>query len=390
MRVLAVFLLAIDPAAAFCPVSNYAVSGIRPVFNARTGVGRHMPARNGIVEDEEVSSFEDSFGVNMTVPDTVPPEHHLKPPAQDVIVVDTESGDQKAKHGHQDTPFTHSALAGGTASCIASIVFHPLDTVKTVLQSGAGNAGVQALGVEGLYRGVVPAALSSMPGCAARMGSYELIKRFLLRARLLRRVPRDTLIFLAAACSVIPMSVVRAPLEMIKTCMQADGSSSMFGAIRAAWGVGGLAGLAGMYNGVGLQLLRDVPFFGFNLLFYENLKAKATARKAKATGVANPELSPLELLFIGFTAQGIAGLLTNPTDVLKTHVQIGASANMGAALASVLEQGGPMALMAGAAVRVAWIAPQGMIYYPVYESVLRFLSRRRKRRRESLANKSHT
>ena len=60
-------------------------------------------------------------------------------------------------------------------------------------------------------------------------------------------------------------------------------------------------------------------------------------------------------------------------DVLKTRVQAGGAPSVGAALRGALAQGGPSALMRGAAMRVVWIAPQGCIYYPAYELALRLL-----------------
>lgn len=64
---------------------------------------------------------------------------------------------------------------------------------------------------------------------------------------------------------------------------------------------------------------------------YEQLKAATIERKARcapsssgAVGVAG-ELTPVEVFVIGAVAQGVAGLLTNPADVLKTRVQTGAA-----------------------------------------------------------------
>lgn len=313
---------------------------------------------------------------------------------------DENAPGQRLDSSKRDTGFLGSAAAGGVAACMATVVFHPVDTIKTVLQRGGGNSAVHALGIKGLYRGVLPAAFSMMPACAVRMGSYEVLKSALLRTALLQSIPSSVLVFLASACSVVVSCSVRAPLDMVKTRVQADASVSAMTALRKAWGTGGLAGLSGMYRGAGLALARDVPFFGFNLLIYEQLKATLLARKADAlrstlpqqsasnrpalasqapgsTSVASPTLSPFELLLIGFAAQGIAGFLTNPADALKTRVQSGAAASMGAALQSILKEGGPKALFAGAGMRVAWIAPQGCVYYPVYEMVQKFIGESR-------------
>lgn len=312
---------------------------------------------------------------------------------------------QRSKRLQRETSFWASAASGGAAACAATVTFHPVDTVKTVLQSGAGGAGgmaaVRALGARGLYRGVLPAAFSMMPACAVRMGAYEVLK-----GALLEHAPREinpgVLVFCASALSVVASSSVRAPLDMIKTRVQADASISAASALRSAWG----GGVGALYRGAGLGLMRDVPFFGCNLLIYEQLKAAAIDQKSRrarcapssrlrpkiattsavgthggATGdFDGPSLhpppavlSPLELVLIGAAAQGIAGLLTNPADVLKTRVQSGAASS----LSRALRAGSAASLMRGAGMRVAWIAPQGMVYYPAYELVQRRLSRAR-------------
>ena len=317
----------------------------------------------------------------------------------------------------RDTGFLRSAAAGGVAAAAATVTFHPVDTMKTVLQGGAGLAAVRALGAKGLYRGVLPAAFSMMPACAVRMGAYEVLKGVMLD-HAPGAVPPSVSVFLASACSVVASVSVRAPLDMIKTKVQSDATVTAMAAFRAAWGSGGLSGFASLYRGAGLALVRDVPFFGVNLLVYEQLKASALARaraqaaagcaagcagggrscsscardtardtapsrpaKAAATPrgggcmpAADVTLSPVDLLVIGFAAQGLAGLLTNPADVLKTRVQSGAASDMGAAVRAVWAERGPASLMQGAGMRVVWIAPQGCVYYPAYEFVQRLLA----------------
>lgn len=295
--------------------------------------------------------------------------------------------------------FGRSAIAGGVAAAAATVVFHPLDTVKTVLQSGAAQPlrEIQSLRIGGLYRGVLPAAASMMPACAVRMGSYEVLKAaLLLRAP---ELPPAALVAVASSLSVVCSCAVRVPLDGIKVAVQAGAAPSAAAALRAAWGSGGRAGVARLYRGVGPALLRDVPFFSINLLAYERLKLEAQARAERrraapslvapgprrvpslpAAGARAPsgrrrppaELTPTEAVWIGAASQGIAGLLTNPADVIKTRVQSALTpqaARVGAALTAALSEGGAAALMRGAAARVLWIAPQGCVYYPVYEAM---------------------
>lgn len=190
---------------------------------------------------------------------------------------------------------------------------------------------------------------------------------------------------LASGLSVVASALVRAPLDMVKTQLQAGAAADTTGALQAAWGRGGVRGL---YRGAGLALGRDVPFFSINLALYEQLKASALHGRGRradtpdsggqmSCGLAGQggeeALSGVEVFLIGAAAQGAAGLLTNPIDVLKTRVQAGASgAGVLEALKGVLAEHGARGLLRGAAARVAWIAPQGCIYYPVYEYVQSF------------------
>ena len=117
----------------------------------------------------------------------------------------------------RDTSFLRSAAAGGAAACVATVTFHPVDTVKTILQQhGSSAAGLRRsqLSARALYRGVGPAAFSMMPACAARMASYEALKAALLRAA--PHLPQGPLVFLASALSVVASGVVRSPLDMVK------------------------------------------------------------------------------------------------------------------------------------------------------------------------------
>ena len=292
----------------------------------------------------------------------------------------------------RDTSFARSAAAGAAAAGAATVVFHPADTVKTVLQhstrglaAGGAVSTAQRLGVAGLYRGVVPATLSMAPACAVRMGTYETVKAPLLRCD--SALPPSAGVALASGLSVVASALVRSPLDMVKTQMQAgmgnNSADSAFGLLGQAWRD---AGFRGVYRGAGLGLLRDVPFFSINLALYEQIKAalfryRATRHQLTQDFTPLRDLSSSDALLVGAVAQGVAGFCTNPIDVLKTRVQTAAAnssrhaplPSIGAALRAVLSDTGARGLLRGAAMRVAWIGPQGCVYYPVYEFMQQIL-----------------
>jgi hypothetical protein len=84
------------------------------------------------------------------------------------------------------------------------------------------------------------------------------------------------------------------------------------------------------------------------------------------------KLPILDAIIIGGVSQGVAGWMTNPVDVLKTRVQANLSNGMRDALSSVMKESGAVGLMKGAGMRTLWIAPQGCVYYPVYELMQSF------------------
>ncbi len=214
----------------------------------------------------------------------------------------------------RETSLLRSAVAGGAAACAATVVFHPVDTVKTMLQQQTSK-GLRASQLRAgvLYRGVAPAAFSMMPACAARMASYEALKASLLAAA--PAGPQGPLVVVASALSVVASGVVRSPLDMVKVQLRApehqssntrragarEISRSRLRGARAVTEAGAApsavaamqdamrGGVRGVYRGMGLALLRDVPFFSINLALYEQLKARALLRKRRH---AASELQP--------------------------------------------------------------------------------------------------
>ena len=54
----------------------------------------------------------------------------------------------------RDTSFLRSAAAGGAAACVATVTFHPVDTVKTILQQhGSSAAGLRRSQLSPSHRG---------------------------------------------------------------------------------------------------------------------------------------------------------------------------------------------------------------------------------------------
>lgn len=79
-----------------------------------------------------------------------------------------------------------AALAGGLASGCSTLALHPIDCLKTRIQSIAGATmsdvpkWVAHLGPTGLYKGLVPAVAGSALSHGVRTGAYEATLRLLM------------------------------------------------------------------------------------------------------------------------------------------------------------------------------------------------------------------
>ncbi|VAI30518.1 unnamed protein product [Triticum turgidum subsp. durum] len=79
-----------------------------------------------------------------------------------------------------------SALAGGLASALSTSMLHPIDTMKTRVQASTLSfpeliAKLPQIGIQGLYRGSIPAILGQFSSHGLRTGIFEASKLILVR-----------------------------------------------------------------------------------------------------------------------------------------------------------------------------------------------------------------
>jgi solute carrier family 25 protein 39/40 len=123
-------------------------------------------------------------------------------------------------------------------------------------------------------------------------------------------------------------------------------------------------GLLSLWRGLFPTLLRDVPFSVFYWISYEFLKHEMGSLQH----FHNSKLVPL---IAGAVSGATAALVTNPLDVVKTHIQV----NLGTRRLSLLEvvrdvvsEHGISGLYTGLVPRIAKIAPACAIMISTYES----------------------
>ncbi|KAL1533482.1 Protein MITOFERRINLIKE 1, chloroplastic [Salvia divinorum] len=211
------------------------------------------------------------------------------------------------------------AAAGGIAGAFTYVCLHPLDTVKTRLQTkgaseiykGAFDVIVktfQSKGILGFYSGVSAVIVGSTFSSAVYFGTCEFGKSFLSRCG---SYPPLLIPPTAGAMGNIMSSAIMVPKELITQRMQAGAKGRSWEVLLRILEKDGILGL---YAGYSATLLRNLPAGVLSYSSFEYLKA-AVLRETKQAN-----LEPYQSVGCGAMAGAISASLTTPLDVVKTRL----------------------------------------------------------------------
>lgn len=305
---------------ACCPASGNEIASSSTSRTPSFGLGTDVPVdlSSGVIADVKASVSSDSERCLQTVEDTLPaaimstassmghrgdnqvsisasgsnsePVHEtgnrgsLENIMQQSEKLDTEAKLQNKSHSsttHKPHPFLarqEHAVSGALAGIFVSLCLHPIDTIKTVLQSCRaggqnslcfmGQSIISERGLTGLYRGISSNITTSAPISAIYTFTYESVKGYLLPS--LSKDYHAVAHCTAGACASIATSFIFTPSERIKQQMQVNSH------YRNCWSVvfriienGGLLSL---YTGWGAVLCRNIPHSIVKFYTYESLK----------------------------------------------------------------------------------------------------------------------
>jgi solute carrier family 25 S-adenosylmethionine transporter 26 len=285
------------------------------------------------------------------------------------------------------TPFLTSLLAGGLAGTSVDLALFPIDTLKTRLQSPYGF--LAAGGFRGVYRGVLVAAIGSAPGAALFFSTYETMKPIIssqLRGGGNEIVSAAPTHMISASIGECAACLIRVPTEVIKSKMQTNaiGSSSLSSTIRTVLSErdGRAVGsnvLGGLYRGLGITLMREVPFAFIQFPIYERLKLEWKKTKSRHDDGLVVECSPIQAAACGSIAGGIAAAITCPLDVIKTRLMLGTDKlgvpylGVGDVVQRLAKEEGKAIFFSGIQPRVMWISIGGFVFFGAYETYRSFL-----------------
>ncbi|KAK4257938.1 hypothetical protein QN277_007460 [Acacia crassicarpa] len=211
------------------------------------------------------------------------------------------------------------AAGGGIAGAFTYVCLHPLDTIKTKMQTkGASEIYKNALdavvktfqtkGILGFYSGVSAVIVGSTFSSAVYFGTCEFGKSFLSR---FEKYPSVLIPPTAGAMGNIMSSAIMVPKELITQRMQAGAKGRSWEVLLKILEKDGILGL---YTGYSATLLRNLPAGVLSYSSFEYLKA-AVLRTTKKN-----HLEPLQSVMCGALAGAISASLTTPLDVVKTRL----------------------------------------------------------------------
>jgi len=264
------------------------------------------------------------------------------------------------------SPMVKAFLAGSMSGTCSTLLFQPLDVLKTRLQSSAirssmrceANAVMTADGLQGLWRGVLPSLYRTVPGVGLYFSSMHWMRYSVFNGK-----PNAGQSLLIGAAARTFAGSVMIPFTVVKTRMESGAFQyrSVFTALSSILCAEGLRGLT---RGLGPTLARDVPFSSLYLAFYDLLKKEVTSNTRLAS--ISPEVAHMAA---GLGAGLLASLVTQPADVVKTQMQLGKQRKISSALASIYREGGVGGFAVGLAPRMLRRSVMAALAWTVYEKI---------------------
>ncbi|KMT15982.1 hypothetical protein BVRB_3g051650 [Beta vulgaris subsp. vulgaris] len=211
------------------------------------------------------------------------------------------------------------ACAGGSAGAFTYFCLHPLDTIKTKLQTkGASQVykntldaivkTFQTKGISGFYSGISAVIVGSTFSSALLFGTCELGKSFLSK---FEKYPCLLIPPTASVMGSIVSSAIMVPKELITQRMQAGAKGK---SLEILLQILQKDGVLGLYTGYSATLLRNLPAGVLSYSSFEWLKTAVMIIRNKE------KLTPLESVCCGAMAGAISATLTTPLDVVKTRL----------------------------------------------------------------------
>ncbi|KAF2667550.1 mitochondrial carrier protein [Microthyrium microscopicum] len=284
--------------------------------------------------------------------------------------------------------------AGLLSGLTSSILLQPADLLKTRLQQSQHTTLLQTLRliassphpVRTLWRGTLPSAIRTGAGSALYFGGLDWLRGAVLARPGFGVVPPNpdggagkprlthTANLLTGAFARAAAGFVMMPITVIKVRYESSlyAYTSIGSASRDIFSTGGWRGF---FAGFGATAVRDAPYAGLYVLFYEAGKRRLHSLSGHTADADGGYLgSSAGINFTsGTIAAGAATAITNPFDAIKTRLQLQPTryGNMVKACKMMVREEGWRCLFDGLGLRMARKGMSSALAWTVYEELVR-------------------
>ena len=239
-------------------------------------------------------------------------------------------------------------MSGGFALATSFAVMHPLDTLKTQIQTNQRN-------MKGLFRGFAASFLLAFPQGGLRLSSYEACK-----AKISQKTNNVAVASALSACVGDTISsIVKVPREIITARLQSGmdiklmhkGGSPTIITFKE---IIKTQGPRGLFRGFWSTTARDWPFMCILFSAYESLKS--SHHRFVPGKTEESKIDALYSTVFGGFSGALAGFWTTPFDVIKTGIMTNRAKTVKivSVVNSLFAAKGYKAFFAGAAARSVW------------------------------------
>ena len=291
-------------------------------------------------------------------------------------------------------------FAGLSSGVISAVLLQPADLLKTRVQQSRANtlyATIQSIAngpnpIRQFWRGTLPSTLRTGFGSALYFSTLNSLRR---RASLAAAGRSDAVVKGAEHSSSLPKlsntanlatgalartwaGFMMTPMTVLK--VRYESSLYAYNSLLAASrDILRTEGPKGFFSGFGATAVRDAPYAGLYVLFYEQSKRRLSnvATKIEEKSGATIKLSSSTSAGINFlsgvTAAIFGTTLTNPFDAIKTRLQLMPDryGNTVQAGKKMLAEEGVRSLFDGLGIRIARKAMSSALAWTVYEELIR-------------------
>ncbi|KRZ34954.1 Solute carrier family 25 member 38, partial [Trichinella pseudospiralis] len=275
-------------------------------------------------------------------------------------------------------PTLHTIIFGLAAGACSSVLFQPFDVIKTRFQNplpALRHAGVFEIslhtfkgeGIRGFWKGTWPTLCRTVPGVGFYFFQIQLIDSY-LSANIQPNLRHLLVGFSARALTTVaflPLTIVKTQYESFHYSYHSIAQAILL-IIRKQR-------IRGLTAGIIPTILRDASYSGLYLMFYR-FQMRFLEQHLDS------RFTDMQRFGCGFLAGGVACLLTQPFDTVRSRMQLFSTAEGSSLLVArqLIARGGFLALFRGYTLRMARKSLMSALNWTLFDRMCESAENKRK------------